>query len=61
MLYIFWKLLKMFYVQGVGTWTSVLKVKKSVERTQIASTPMAAITVSAKLDLEEIHVSFLDV
>ena len=51
----------MFYAQGVGTWTSVLKVKKSVERTQIASTPMAAITVSAKLDLEEIHVSFLDV
>ena len=30
-----------------------------MERTLIASTPMAAITVSAKLDLKEIHVRFL--
>ena len=48
----------MVYVKGVGTWTSVLKVEKTVERTQIASTRMAAITVSAKSDLKEIHVRF---
>ena len=60
-LYVSWIFLNMCYVQGVGIWTSVLKVEKTVERTQIASTLMAAITVSAKLDLEEIHVSFLDV
>ena len=39
---------------------SVLKEEKSVERTQIASTPMVAITVSAKSVLKEIHVRFLD-
>ena len=52
--------LNMCYVQGVGIWTSVLKVEKTVERTQIASTLMAAITVSAKLDLKETHVRFFD-
>ena len=50
----------MFHSQGVETWMSVRKVKISVERTQIASTPMVAIIVSAKLDLKEIHVRFFD-
>ena len=58
--HVLWEFLKMFYVQGVGTWTSVLKVEKTVERTQIASTRMAAITVSAKLDLKETHVRFFN-
>ena len=48
----------MFFYQVVETWTSVPKVEKAVERTLIASTPMAAITVSAKLALKEIHVRY---
>ena len=56
-LYIF-SLLNVFFYQVAETWTSVPKVEKAVERTLIASTPMAAITVSAKLDLKEIHVRF---
>ena len=55
--YIF-TLLNVFFYQGVETWTSVQKVEKAVERTLIASTPMAAITVSVKLDLKEIHVRY---
>ena len=50
----------MFYNQVVETWMNVLKEGTNVERTQIASTLMAAITVSAKLDLKETHVRFFD-
>ena len=49
----------MFFEQDAGTWTSVLKVEKNVERTLIALTPMVAITVSVKLVFREIHVRFL--
>ena len=49
---------QMFYDQVVETWTNVLKEDTNVERTLIASTPMAAITVSAKLDLKEIRVRY---
>ena len=48
----------MFYNQVVETWTNVLKECTNVERTLIASTPMAAIIVSVKLDLKEIHVRY---
>ena len=47
---------QMFYDQVVETWTNVLKEDTNAERTQHASTPMAATIVSAKLALKEIHV-----
>ena len=48
------------YKQGAEIWMNARREEQRVRQTLIASTPMAAITVSVKLALKEIHVRLLE-